>query len=261
MNPRGQVVGRVLLVLVVAIAGRASAAPALRPKPDDGPVDLTALHQLIEKARPGSDLPEADLVRVRSALGRLMDRVDALENLPAGHVKGRKLPAAFDRVRTARVEEAARLVQKHGVVAVGRGGQMIQCTGSVLLVSGDAEVIQCQDCVVVAGGKVRLGQSSGCVVVAGKLAEVSQSYPRPPRKNKEAAPEPGGTVAVAGERMKWSQSKVGVGLVLRPAGGKDEPAVESLQSQHLLLLNAPADWKSSQDENCRAEALKTPVAK
>jgi hypothetical protein len=265
MSAHWRTVGQALLLLGVAaaLAGRATAAPALKPLPDDGPVDLSAVHQAIEKAKPGADFPEADLGRVKDALARLLARADALENLPAGHARGRKLPTAFGRFGTAEVAEVIRLTQQKGTLAVGRGGRMVQCTGSVLLVAGDAEVIQSHDCVIVAGGRVRVSQSSNCVVVARRSAELIQCFPRPPRAKpaEDAAPEPGGTLAVAGERLKLVQSKVGVGLVLRPGGTKEGPAIESGQCRDLLFLNAPGDWKSTQDTGCWADTPKAPIAK
>jgi hypothetical protein len=258
-------VGPIIFVLAVAavVPGRALAAPALTSQPADGPVDLAAIHQLIEKAQPGVDFPEGDLTRVKQTLSELLARLDALENLPAGYAKGRTVTTTFERFRTAEVAEKVNLTQKQKVIAVGKEGRMTQSSLSVLLVSGDAEVVQSHDCVVVAGGKVRLVQSSNCVVVAGRSVHMSQCFPR--KKEDKGAPaagaEPAGTVVVAGEGLTCVQSQVGIALVLRPGGAKDAPAIQSIQCRDLLFLNAPADWKSSQDKDCRAEPPKKPLTK
>jgi hypothetical protein len=260
----GRVAGWVLLALgLVAVAARLAAAPAPKPRPDELAIDLSAVHALIAKVQPGVDLPEGDLTRVKESLSRLLTRLDALEGLPAGYPKGRKLPVVFDRFRTAEVVEKVNLIQQKNALVAGGDGRMTQSAFSVMLVSGDAEVVQSHDCVVVAGGKAKLIQSYNCVVVAGRSVELSQCVPRKKGDNQApaagAAPEPAVTVAVAGERLKGSQSRVGIGAVLRP--GKDGPAIQSSQCRDFLFLNAPGDWKSLHDEGCRADPPKAPIAR
>lgn len=258
-------VGRILLILGAMVGGPAAAAPALKTKPPaDGPVDLAALHQLVEKAEAGSEFPEASVKRVKDALSQLVARVDAVENPPAGYAKGRKLPPAFDQVKSATVEEKAAVIQKKNVLAVGREARMVQSSGCVLIVAGDAEVIQSNHCVVIAGGNVKLIQSGDCVVVAGRALEMTQCFSRRKGAGRAGAgddPEPAGTLAVAGERLKCGQSDVAIGVALRPVKDASGAGVRSSQSKDLLFLNAPDDWTSLQDKDCRAEPPRSPVAK
>jgi hypothetical protein len=252
------------LGLLAAVAGSIQAAPALKDRPTDGSVDLSAVHKVIAEAKPGTEFPVADRNKVEHALSLLLARLDSVEKLPAGMSKGRKL-LTFDQLRKPEVVETVKIIQKEKELAVGKEGRMSQSTFSVLLVSGDAELVQSHNCIVVAGGNVKAIQSSNCIIVAGGSVEMTQCIPRAKAPKDagggDASSEPVGSVVVAGERLKCVQSKVGIAIVLRPKITDSGKPIQSIQCRDILFCNAPDDWKSGTDTDCRAEPLKSPIAK